>query len=791
MKKHPFFMFFCLLIFSFVNEKAFSGNPDLPKKGSPEIAAIAATTVTIAPPVGTTTLFCTGVPYQFQGNAIPGSVLFYSWYAAPVGNGVIITNNFCSTCNGPTITFPFAGPDTITLIVNFTSGVVDSVKFPLFVVKTPTVSTSPLNPTVCQGGTVGTQINVTGAGNGPFGSGTGGTYTWTPMSNIATVYASGDSILINPPNVGLYTYTVTGTNAAGCPSAPVTVTATVNAPPVIDAYSGLNPGVTVDSICSFKNTSIHMDPSYFVTGTTYTWTCVPNGNIGTPFSQASAVSPVYSGNVDTTFTYYGNLTVPGCPAYPTYTVNVVVVPTPTVHLTSDTAYNCNKMGDSLKVTSNPTVGVDFSWAPNYAISSLTGSGVFVKPTVPMYYYVTPSITVGGNYCPGKRDSVRVLIGDTTNANITAAYYIICKGMTDTLFANPPRTQLNNTYQYFWTLPSTSTGTTSITGDTIVITPTAIGIYTLTVRGTCVKDQTSELLIAVNNCTKPVTTYSVTADTICRRKCVIFTDLTQGYTVRPLFYMWDFTVIQPQISISCLGPGCVIKHDTVWYEATDSAAIPRIKVCYYQNSVLNGNGSFPVHEYITHGLPGLSSQATGYMTVYDGPLAHASPNVTINLGDQTTISGLASSGTLAGIASYTWSPSTALSCTNCASPTASPSVSTQYVLTVIDKNGCTDTSNVTVFVDLFCYDPFVPSAFSPNGDKENDVLYVRSNCLTNFSFKVFDRWGEKVFETADLIHGWDGSFRNEPMNAGGFVYTLEGFLSNGKAVKQKGNITLVK
>jgi hypothetical protein len=53
MKKHPFFMFFCLIIFSFFNEKTFAGNPDVPKKGTPEVSSVAGTTVSILPPVGT------------------------------------------------------------------------------------------------------------------------------------------------------------------------------------------------------------------------------------------------------------------------------------------------------------------------------------------------------------------------------------------------------------------------------------------------------------------------------------------------------------------------------------------------------------------------------------------------------------------------------------------------------------------------------------------------------------------------------------------------------------------
>jgi gliding motility-associated-like protein len=759
------------------------------------LVTVKTNTLDITPPVGTTTLYCTGTTYQFGAvdtTAGGTTVQYYQWWSTP-SLGVVMTNSMCTICNGPNTTFATTGTYTLTTVVNLSNGCIDTANYVVSVVQTPTVNiTTPPPITVCQGGT-GDTIRIVGAG-------LAGTYSWTPQVNIATQWAAGDSILINPPVTGVYNYTVVGTNAAGCPSAPIVVTATVNAPPVVTAYSGIFPYIShVDSICSLASTSVHLDLSYPVTGATYTWTSAPNANLGTPFASSSAVTPIYTGNVDTTYTYYANLTIPGCPAYPTYTVYVVVVPTPTAYVVSDTVENCNKMGDSLKVTSNPSAGVTFTWTPNYALSSSTGSGVFVNPAsslnITKTYYVTPSITVGNNTCIGKPDSVKVLIGDTTDAQITPRYWIDCAGMVDTLTASPAITALNGTYKYYWTIPAVATGTvvTPGSGDQIAITPSAIGIYTLTVTGTCVKKKTTEVLVAVNNCATPIPTFTLTADTICRRHCITYTDLTeQNGTVRPLFYMWTFTVQPPQISIFCLGvPGCIIRHDTVWFEASDSTALPKIKVCYYQNSALNG--AFPVTEYVSHGpsTPFMSASTSSVITVYDGPLANAGPNQTVTLGQGATLTGSNSSGTLATISSYSWSPNIDLSCTNCENTVATPSVNTHYVLTVTDHNGCTDTSNVTVFVNEECFDPFIPSAFSPNGDKENDTLFVRSNCLTNFTFKVFDRWGEKVFETENMLHGWDGKFRGEAMNAAVFVFTLEGYLKNGKSVKQKGNVTLVK
>jgi gliding motility-associated-like protein len=87
--------------------------------------------------------------------------------------------------------------------------------------------------------------------------------------------------------------------------------------------------------------------------------------------------------------------------------------------------------------------------------------------------------------------------------------------------------------------------------------------------------------------------------------------------------------------------------------------------------------------------------------------------------------------------------------------------------------------------------FIPSAFSPNGDGKNDILYVRGRCLKNFTFQIFNRWGELVFETSNQDIGWDGTQNGQPLNTGVFVYKLEGTTYDNKQYIQKGHITLLR
>lgn len=87
--------------------------------------------------------------------------------------------------------------------------------------------------------------------------------------------------------------------------------------------------------------------------------------------------------------------------------------------------------------------------------------------------------------------------------------------------------------------------------------------------------------------------------------------------------------------------------------------------------------------------------------------------------------------------------------------------------------------------------FVPNVFSPNGDGFNDLLRVRGKGIEDLQFIVFNRWGEKVFETTDINSGWDGTYKGEPMNLAVFVYVLKGKYKNGKLIDERGNVTLMR
>jgi gliding motility-associated-like protein len=118
---------------------------------------------------------------------------------------------------------------------------------------------------------------------------------------------------------------------------------------------------------------------------------------------------------------------------------------------------------------------------------------------------------------------------------------------------------------------------------------------------------------------------------------------------------------------------------------------------------------------------------------------------------------------------------------------------QYIVTLTvspSPFGCATTLQVPVDLPAFS-ELYIPTAFSPNGDGYNDVYYVFGSCITEMTFTIFDRWGEKVFETSEPAIGWDGKYKGQLENAGVFMYSFDGTLTTGEKITKKGNITLMR
>ncbi len=154
----------------------------------------------------------------------------------------------------------------------------------------------------------------------------------------------------------------------------------------------------------------------------------------------------------------------------------------------------------------------------------------------------------------------------------------------------------------------------------------------------------------------------------------------------------------------------------------------------------------------------------------------------------------------------WDPLDHLDCdslagvtdTFCFSPWVSPLETTTYEVTVIDTNGCVGTAEIIVEIDRN-RNVFIPNAFSPNGDGVNDFLrvYTGVGVETVNYFRIFDRWGEQVYEANEFTYsqnsqdGWDGRMNGKTMNSGIYPYIAEIVFVDGRVLLYRGDIALVR
>lgn len=112
------------------------------------------------------------------------------------------------------------------------------------------------------------------------------------------------------------------------------------------------------------------------------------------------------------------------------------------------------------------------------------------------------------------------------------------------------------------------------------------------------------------------------------------------------------------------------------------------------------------------------------------------------------------------------------------------------LTAYNELGCSDKVCKTVQADVLPLAD-VPTGFSPNGDGSNDVLYVRGYSIATMDFKIFNRWGELVFESQNQSHGWDGTYKNKAQEMDAYAFTLQVTFEDGSTLNKRGNVTLLR
>lgn len=142
--------------------------------------------------------------------------------------------------------------------------------------------------------------------------------------------------------------------------------------------------------------------------------------------------------------------------------------------------------------------------------------------------------------------------------------------------------------------------------------------------------------------------------------------------------------------------------------------------------------------------------------------------------------------------YYWWPEAGLDCPTCLSTTAQPRETQMYHLTATDDLGCfTITDSIPISVDIK-FSVAMPSAFTPNNDGVNDLIFVRGWGIESLiSFQIYNKFGLKVFETNDLEQGWDGKYQGNLLTPDIFYYKVEALSLDGKTRTTSGEIYLLK
>jgi gliding motility-associated-like protein len=536
-----------------------------------------------------------------------------------------------------------------------------------------------------------------------------------------------------------------------------------------------------------------------------------------PTATSSAVNPA--------FTY----TAPG-----TYTVKVVAIETQycnskdsttkviTVYpnITSNFSYTVVSCSDTVKFTNLST-----TTATNQTATWNFGDATTSTVLNPIHTYsaagtYTVLLTSGTGLCSDTAQQV---------VTINLVFPAVASGPT-ICFGNNGQLNASGGTSYSWT---PSTGLSSTTASNPTANPTVTTVYSVAVTNSvngCSRTLTTQVLVNP----KPTANYVFSVN-----PCgggVTFTDQSTSNITQ---WNWNFGNSQTSTSqspyqfystggtytvslIVANGDGC---YDTIVQPVTVGTPPPvsvssTQTICLGGQVMLNASGGFSYQWIPATGLniPNIAtpiaspSATTQYSVIITNtnsigdtcrfmlttnvvvtqlstiPISAEAIPDTVLLGNSTTLTLTATPGAIA-----TWYPLGSTQPAGGYSVTSTPQHDMTYTV-VIQRGPCGDTLLVRVWViEDGCVetDVFIPNTFTPNGDGYNDKMFARGHKLAKVYFAIYNRWGEKVFETNDINEGWDGNFKGRPADVGVFGYYVKITCVNGQETFKKGNITLIR
>ncbi len=717
--------------------------------------------------------FCAGQAVQFTDttNTTFGVVDSWSW-----NFGNTSTLGDTSHLQTAQYSYPAAGIYQASLIVTNSKGCVDTVPKTIVINPLPSITVSP-DSTYC--GLDSLQLTATGT--------SGGTFTWQPASTI--IGAATASPIVFPTVPITYFATI---NLLGCLK-----TDSVKLVPSFDLTNAI--AASPQMICQ-EDTLVLTGSSNHTTNLSWQWS--PSNSVLSPNNNTTAAFP----NITTTYTLqtkWGN----HCIA--TKTINIPVRPL-AAPLAGPGLYICaGQTSTSLSASG----GDNYSWAPTTGLSNPLIANPIASPTITTNYVVS----VGVTGCSKKRTATQnVLVRPKPALAVT----------NDTLICIVDGVQLNATGggTVLWT-PNYNLNNTVIPNP--FATPAVFTTYhvRLTDIYGCYRDDSVKVNV------KPRTIIDAGPDTsICR---------TEGYTLHTtgdaLHYSWTPNIyLNSDTAMNPLAtPLQTITYQVIGNIGTcsDTADIT-IKVAPYPPADAGMNATICIGFNAQLSAAGGSSYNWSPATYLNNPTI-ANPlviqpqaditytvTVTDTLGCSKAITDIVKIFVIpelhvfagndtsivedqplslpgSGATNYVWNwlPDNLpgwLSSTTVASPTATPQDNITYYVIGTDTHGCKGTDSVNILVYTIDPDMYVPTAFTPNGDGLNDIVKPILLGMRSLNyFRIFNRFGQLVYETSEKEKGWNGIYKAKPQDPGTFVWMAQGVTYKGKTKTQKGFVVLLR
>ncbi|MBD1395326.1 gliding motility-associated C-terminal domain-containing protein [Mucilaginibacter glaciei] len=701
--------------------------------------------ITVQPAPATPTLSTTAVTINYNQTATisvsaPVAGVTYNWYNVGTGGTAIFTGTTFTT---PNLTA------TTTYYVEAVSGTCTSpsraqVTVTVTLATPPNIVVTPPTRTVASGQTT----TFTASSSTP-----NATFDWYTTPTGGTPIFSGANFT-TPPITGDVIYYAEATDpATGAKSTTrATGTVTLATPPNIVVTP---PTRTVASGQITTFTASSTTPN-----ATFDWYTTPTG--GTPiFSGANFTTPPITGNV----IYYAEATDPATGAKSTRatgTVTVTAATPPNVVVTPPVrAVTTGQTTTFTASSTTPNATFDWYTTPTGGTPIFSGANFTTPPiTGDIIYYAEATDPVTG--AKSTRATGTVTLATPPNIVVTPPTRTVAAGQTTTFTASS--TTPNATFDWY----TTPTGGTPIFSGANFTTPPITGnvIYyaEATDPATGAKSTRATGTVTVTAATPPnvVVTPPVRA-------------VTTGQTT-------TFTA-------SSTTPNATFD----WY-TTSTGGTPIFSGANFTTPPAFGNVIY--YAEATDPVTGVKSatRATGTVTVTAAnppDVAVTPPTRAISANQSTTFT--ATSSTANAVFNWYTTPTGGTSIfTGANFTTPSLNANTIYYAEATDpvsglKSVFRATGTVTINDDIV----FVPNAFTPNGDGNNDVLFYYGSNIQRATFSVYDQWGELQFRSTSLNSGWDGTYKGRNQPVGVYVYYIEAVMNSGQTIKRKGTVTLLR